>query len=243
MPRRFRKINKKRKPLRKRFIRRRRKFAKTTYKGRVVKVHSAMPLPPKFTCKHRYVEDTTIQLDPTGVAPVIYSFRANSLYDPNYSGVGHQPLGFDQIMPFYNHYTVIGAKIKVQFFNCDTSLLVPQIAGIYMNGEQTPTLANWQTLAEQGNLTYGSMAMNNANTTLTSLALTKTFSARKYFGRRGILTEDDFRGTSTTNPAEQAYFHIFVCPSDNATNTGVVRALVEIEYISVYTELKQLSSS
>ena len=35
--------------------------------------------------------------------------------DPNHTGVGHQPLYFDQLMTIYNHYIVIGAKITVKF--------------------------------------------------------------------------------------------------------------------------------
>jgi len=225
----------------KRVRRGRRKFAKTSYKGRVVKVAGALPLPSKFTVKHRYIEDVKL-LDPSGLIPAVYSFRANSLFDPDYTGSGHQPMGFDNIMPFYNHYTVIGSKIRVRFISAEITNTMPQVCGILMNGEQTLSLPNWQNLAEQGNLTYGHMIQNTGDSSC-EIQLTRTFSASKYFGRKGILTEDDFRGTATTNPAEQAYFHLFVCPADNSSNTGGARAIVEIEYIAVYTELKQLGSS
>lgn len=112
-----------------------------------------------------------------------------------------------------------------------------------MNGEGTPSVPNWQALAEQGNMTYSSILNSTSNSPASQVTLVKTFSARKYFGRRGILTEDDFRGTSTTNPAEMAYFHLFVAPQDGVSNTASVRCMVEIEYISVYTELRQLAQS
>lgn len=44
----------------------------------------------------------------------IYRFRGNSLYDPDYTGIGVQPYGFDQLCPtFYNNYNVRGSKITV----------------------------------------------------------------------------------------------------------------------------------
>lgn len=42
-----------------------------------------------------------------------YIYRANSLYDPNYTAAGHQPRGFDQMALFYQQYEVIAARIRV----------------------------------------------------------------------------------------------------------------------------------
>jgi len=37
----------------------------------------------------------------------------NGLYDPNFTGVGHQPYGFDQLTPFYNNYLVRAFKVTL----------------------------------------------------------------------------------------------------------------------------------
>lgn len=47
------------------------------------------------------------------------AFAANSMYDPNVTGVGYQPCGFDEAMAFFYHFTVTAAKITVQFLNSD----------------------------------------------------------------------------------------------------------------------------
>jgi len=52
-----------------------------------------------------------------------YQYNLNSLFDPNRTGTGHQPLGFDQWATFYNRYVVTGVYFKVSFIN--TSSTVP----------------------------------------------------------------------------------------------------------------------
>jgi len=42
-------------------------------------------------------------------------FRLNSLFDPDLSGTGHQPYGFDQLSQWYNSYLVTNAKITITF--------------------------------------------------------------------------------------------------------------------------------
>ena len=63
--------------------------------------------------KMRYVEE--FELNPGLGSVASYVFRANGLYDPNYTGAGHQPYGFDQWMTYYNQFTVLGSKMKAIF--------------------------------------------------------------------------------------------------------------------------------
>lgn len=42
-------------------------------------------------------------------------FRLNSIFDPNSTGVGHQPYGYDQIMALYNRYRVLSSSWKIIF--------------------------------------------------------------------------------------------------------------------------------
>ncbi|AXH73398.1 MAG: putative capsid protein [Circoviridae sp.] len=47
--------------------------------------------------------------------PYIYEMRANSIYDPDKTGSGHQPSNRDKWAAIYSEYCVIGAKITVQY--------------------------------------------------------------------------------------------------------------------------------
>jgi hypothetical protein len=48
-----------------------------------------------------------------GPGTFTYQFSLNSLFDPNTTGTGHQPRGFDQIKTLYNRYRVYGVSYRV----------------------------------------------------------------------------------------------------------------------------------
>lgn len=57
----------------------------------------------------RYVEEFT--LNPGNASTAAYVFRVNNLYDPNYTGTGHQPMFFDTYAAIYQSYKVKMASI------------------------------------------------------------------------------------------------------------------------------------
>ncbi len=48
----------------------------------------------------------------TGTAPSVQQFRLNDCYDPDYTGTGHQPMGFDQMMTLYATFRVLSTRVK-----------------------------------------------------------------------------------------------------------------------------------
>lgn len=72
-------------------------------------------VPSSRIVKMRYVA-RLVRVLAAGV-PSVYAFRFTDLYDPDYSGTGHQPLLHDTYATLYNHYMVLGAKMTVNFVN------------------------------------------------------------------------------------------------------------------------------
>ncbi len=71
---------------------------------------SAVPLPTRFRTRLRYSETATFTTGAAGIVGTGQLWRLNSLFDPNQTGIGHQPYGFDQLAAFYSRYLVRGAR-------------------------------------------------------------------------------------------------------------------------------------
>ena len=69
------------------------------------------PFPRSMRAILRYSDTFNLEPGLGGTSHQLY--RATSIFDPNLTGVGHQPYGHDLYQQVYNHYKVIKAVIKV----------------------------------------------------------------------------------------------------------------------------------
>lgn len=194
---------------------------------KLVNMGNGMPL--KVRMVHRYAEYPTMTF--TSGAFAQYAFSANGLYDPNVTGAGIQPMYFDTMTALYNHYTVIGAKIRVTFLPTAVPA-VPLTVGILI--DDNGTLVNNNIAACQENPTSKWVTIpagDNANRTITY-----TWSAKKTFGGTAMIP--DLQGNAATNPTEQSYFTLFGQVMTGSTTQSVL-CQVDIEYITIWTELIQ----
>lgn len=237
-------------PLRKRTYSRRRprrttKRSYTKKRKYVTPVSKQLGLGTSHIAKLKYCEEITINPATAGIA--VNVFRANDLFDPNLTGTGHQPYGFDNLCPgLYDHFTVIGSKIKVQIHQNATNSVVPAWCGILLsdNGTTAAASSNVEHLLES----YGCGSVLPAglvgapNGAMVETKLFKNFSAKKYFKKSSIVGAADYRGDSATSPNESAYFEVFAA-SMNSNDPGAIDMLVTIEYIAVFTEPKRVAQS
>jgi len=183
----------------------------------------------------RYAD--TFSLTSTTGAVASYVFSANGLYDPNITGTGHQPMGFDQMMVSYEHYCVLGARIRINARCGSVTNTFPTVA-VSLSAAATP-ITNSQQITECGNAVlqflypqgiYGGMrTVENA------------IDIAKFGGVNDVLDNPEFRGDIATNPTEQMYFHVQTFDTELITCATSID--VVIEYEAVFTEPRQLSQS
>lgn len=73
----------------------------------------ALAVPDRMLLKLPYYE----AIKWSGNTAAFYDWNLNSIYDPNRTGVGHQPLGYDQWKSFYNRYRVYGVTVRFSATN------------------------------------------------------------------------------------------------------------------------------
>lgn len=166
-----------------------------------------------------------------------YVYACNGLYDSNVSGLGHQPIGFDQYMLFYQHYCVIRAKISVTFWLKDdaaTSLIV----GISLR-DTSAGLSDTTRVREVGNVIWDRLAPSTPGRSIT---LTRTFDMKKFFGQGADPTDTQYKANVGTNPTDMAFFHLLAMGNDYEA-TPTVYFSTTLEYTAVLSERKPLTQS
>ena len=195
------------------------------------------PLPQSQKVTFVYYQYVNLNPGIAGV-PSQYVFSANGCYDPNISGGGHQPRGFDQLMALYDHYTVIGTRINVSACNTDTT--GSQIIGIYVADNSTSSSSPIDIM-ERRLLTYTPLASQQAGGACANILY--QLNPNEFLGRSKPLSDPELKGSNGGNPAEQAYLHLFVMPGKEGSDEGEVNCHVRIEYTVILTEPKQPSQS
>lgn len=215
---------------------------KRSYKKRrgVFRLQRQMPVgfPKTNMVKLRYVD--SVQLN--AIAGVIdtYVFRANSIFDPNFTGIGHKPNGMDQWGNFYNHYVVVGSKIKVTW--ATTSVTTTgglSVRGVFLSDDTTYS-TSLTDLLEQSQSRRSTALPSTTKPTVT----VKGYSAKKFFNITNITDNWSRLGANFgVNPQEIAFFVLYYGNANASVDPIAVTALVEIDYICVFSEPKELPQS
>lgn len=180
----------------------------------------------------------------------------NSIYDPDVTGTGHQPLMRDLWASQYDYYAVISARYKFSFYNGARDLVSYTAAGSSSQtiGGVAITLIPTTNVADVTSATTGYMmpALEMKNTR------TKIIWPEEWLTMEGELTPGDFLvdaadsdtdRTWTQNNANPALLR-YLGVSFNSVNSGAItgqneqpyaaiQGVFEIEYDVQFTQLNQ----
>lgn len=202
--------------------------------------------PPAIIGKHKYVQavdlSATYNLHATIQDTASTFFSANGMYDVDREGAGHQPLFFDEMASIYEDFIVLGSRIKVKFINTS---LEPLYINLNRNTTTQPTSDTTQLMEEQ--MVNNKMTVLPAsNTARPFKVLTSAYSPSKQFGisKKQVRVDNDLRVGLTTGenvPQNEIYYNISIQQIGSALGGSVnpvVKAFVEIEYIALWSSLK-----
>lgn len=184
-----------------------------------------------------YTTDVSISLISSSNQPGTYILVGNGMYDPDSTGTGHQPRGFDQLMAFYDHYVVTGVSLKAQFFN--TSSSVASIAFVCPRDSYTAS-ANFTDYGESS-LTR-TVQLGVEGTSASTKTIVYDLDVGRFLGRRDPLSDPELKGSTAANPTENVFFHIGAITPDLFTASAVLLTAT-LTFNCVLIEPKMVAAS
>lgn len=188
------------------------------------------PFPAIQYARLPYVHELAINAT---ASPTLHTFVANGLFDPDLTGSGHAPLGFNQYMLRYNHYEVLGSQIIAKFVPNGT---VECHVGVYRDDNASAS-SSLTELLEQTGSKYRTVTLNSTS----PVTIKQSYSQRKAFGKSARGTHRHL-GDSSANPLEKQYYMVWQNGISAGDPTGIT-VLIRINYIVKFSELKTLASS
>jgi len=183
--------------------------------------------PDKFVTRLKYCESINL----TAAASMTNTtFRLNSIFDPNLSGVGHLPVYYDQLASLYGRYRVLGSKITVTFSVISPPSLTavnytPTVCGIICSNSNSLAALAVDTLMEQND---GDVKVLRDKSADGQVVCTQTFSPNRDLGNGAV--DDTNAAPFGSNPTSVYYAHVFKNDSYSPANTSI-QAFVKIEYL------------
>lgn len=170
---------------------------------------SGLPFPPQKYQKFVYW-DQYVLAQGSGV-PVLQQMRLNSLYDPDLTGVGHQPYYYDQITQVYGKYKVYAVDIQYWYTNNGNGrfTLRPSVSA-----GTAATLTGFQLEAERPYSVCRAYSVNGPPTTGKIRVLN-----RKILGvsKDQYNDDDKYSALINANPEVQTYLNIMsLTTADNS---------------------------
>lgn len=190
--------------------------------------------PSQLVTKLRYADTYALVCTSGAIAKNV--FNMNSIFDPDSTGIGHQPAYRDTYATLYDQYAVISSNIKVTFVSLAANTGVH--AGLTMDDDSTTT-TTVTTLIEQN---FGKTTLlAPISGGLSCKTLTASFDCKKHLGIDPY-TSEQYKSSQGSNPNETFCAVAWASPCDGSS-TVTVQALVEIEYTVLFSELATIIGS
>lgn len=164
-------------------------------------------------------------------AGVSYSLAINNAFDPNFTGVGAQPLAFDQYAALFSRYRVIGVKFAISFSNRTAQ---GERCGFFPSAQSTLTADVNAWVVQNDGVRMSWLAPTTGGPSHHEFK--GEIDLPKYLGitKREFLTEFDFSAVTSAGPARTLYMHLFTVGNSGtvATSDFTVRLWLLTEFTS-----------
>lgn len=174
----------------------------------------------------------------SGIGEQFYRWNTNSLFDPENTGVGHQPLGFDQWKLFYAIYKVHACTVKIKMIN---NMPVNNVDVVFVwspttNIDTYVLTEEWQ---EQPYSTNYILPRQGSGSTKGFYK--RHFHLSKIQGEK--LNHQEYEAQTTASPAKLSFFYIWCKETFGASVTLDVEFNVRMTFFAEFYQRRPLVRS
>lgn len=189
---------------------------------------SLQPIASRYICKTKYA--TTIATS-SGIGQ--YIFNLNSLFDPDRTGIGHQPYGYDTLSTMYNRYRVISCSYRVNQSSASTG--TPVVIGAMPSNDQLIVFTNMGEMIENPRAKYVAQNVGGGVTYLTGNSYIPALMGRN---KAQYMADDQYGSVVTGSPGELALLYLQTFNGFDGTNLGGIGLHVVLEFVVEWYDVK-----
>jgi len=224
-----------------------RKYARRTFVPRAVALtqHGMYGLPPQAFATLRYVQCTVFNpLAADSAQGNIYSL--NDMRDPDVTGTGHQPLGFDQYMSQFRHFMVYACRVTARATTASANQPVSSTAEYRTNFQiallpQRDNTVNTDPDTVCELTPYVSQYAQRAPVSVTTGWIDIARMAGKT--RAALFDDMSWAGQASVSPGQLMYCPVYQLTSVSWDCQVQINIQVTIEYKAKFWERVTLASS
>lgn len=194
------------------------------------------------TYRTTLVYNEGITIDPAAGGTAYYSFNANSLYDPNYTGTGHQPLYYDNLTAIYGRWRVRKCYITVTVLDMfQSNAQIDEATGLaaLVGGTQARLVVTRDRDAADNETTFNNIQeerSKNIKWRYISAQTNGRYPKLKMLMIPNVMlkmSKDDSSlwGSASSNATSQCFFNIGVAAVDDTTNIPGLKLNVRLTYV------------
>ena len=202
------------------------------------------PFPREMTTQFTYAQSVIIS-SAAGV-PATQAFSTNSLFDPDVTGVGHQPrfydtlVGGNQTVNPYNMYRVYSSKITIEGMVTTDSISARGFLGLGFFSSSQTSPSTLQEMRERSDYKTRYMGIYTGGKELCKM---KRSGANKFlWGIKDMKDDEETAALYNSSPVKAGRWAITYIPFDEASNASM-RLMVKIVYTVVLFNLNDVSDS
>lgn len=209
-------------------------------KRSTVNVNRALqPFSQRYISKMKYSE--SFQLTGPGLAGfVTQRMNLNSIFDPNRTGLGHQPYGHDTMATLYNRYRVVKCNYSISAIALGqtTANMYSVIAALPANEEVS--ISNVSEAQENPRCKYITQAPNAGLKVLRGTVYLPSLVGRS---KAQYMADDRYQSQYGSSPNELAVLNIYAGLLNGANETTQMSLNVTLEYVVESFDVKALPQS